>query len=122
LSEPENAAPSPPEEPPTPKGTESSNRSVMIVLSYLWILALIPFLVVKDDEEVQWHAKNGLVLLAAEILFGIATTVVGVGCLIALLTPLISLAVIALHVVCIVKGLKGERLVIPGVSQFADRF
>lgn len=103
--------------------SDPSNRSLMLILSYLWILSLIPFLVVKDDAEVQWHAKHGLVLLVAEILLGIVTTMVGViGCLMALLTPLLSLVLIALHVICIVKALKGERLLIPGISQFADRF
>ena len=43
----------------------STNRGPMIVLSYLWVLALIPLLVEKDDPEVQWHAKHGLVLAAA---------------------------------------------------------
>ena len=52
---------------PTPRGgAPSSNRTVMIILSYLWMLALIPLLVEKDDREVQWHAKHGIVLLVAE--------------------------------------------------------
>ena len=44
-------------------GSVSSNRNVMIVLSYLWLLALVPLLTEKDDKEVQWHAKHGLVLM-----------------------------------------------------------
>ena len=40
----------------------SSDRTIMLVLSYLGILALIPLLMKKDDPEVQWHAKNGLAL------------------------------------------------------------
>ena len=49
----------PPEAPPAaPSGGDgvSENRTIMVVLSYLWILALIPLLVEKDDQEVQWHA------------------------------------------------------------------
>ena len=34
-------------------GAPSSNRNVMIVLSYLWLLALIPLVVEKEDREVQ---------------------------------------------------------------------
>ena len=34
-------------------GTPSSNRNIMIVLSYLWLLALVPLLTEKDDKEVQ---------------------------------------------------------------------
>ena len=61
---------------PTTPGTVSSNRSIMIVLSYLWLLALVPLLVEKDDKEVQWHAKHGIVLMVAEIVLWIAITIV----------------------------------------------
>jgi uncharacterized membrane protein len=103
----------------------------MIVLSYLWILAIVPLLVEKDDREVQWHAKHGLVLLVAEIVFWIAITVItsalgavtaGLGCIVSMLTPFLSLAFLVVHVLCIVKGLNGQRFIIPGVSQYADRF
>ena len=109
----------------------SPNRNVMIVLSYLWILALVPLLVEKNDKEVQWHAKHGLVLLAAEIIFDVAFTIVtsiisaatmGLGCLISLFWPLALLGFLVVHVMCIVKGLNGQRFTIPGVSDFADRF
>src|SRR5436305_15235149 len=60
--------PPPPSYPPLPPSGESPNRKVMVILAYLWLLALIPFLVEKNDREVQWHAKNGLVLTAAEFI------------------------------------------------------
>ncbi len=98
----------------------------MVVLAYLWILALIPLLAEKDDKEVQWHAKHGLVLLVAEFLFWIVMVIVTnipflglIGCL---LGPVLWLLILALHVVCIVKAVGGGRFVIPGVSQYADRF
>ncbi len=50
-------------------GAPSSNRNVMILLSYLWLLALIPLVVEKEDREVQWHAKHGLVLTVVEMIF-----------------------------------------------------
>ena len=118
-------------ETPATGGTVSPNRSVMIVLSYLWILAIVPLLVEKDDREVQWHAKHGLVLLVAEIVVWIAITVVssvlgavtaGLGCVVSMLTPFVSLAFLVLHILCIVKGLNGQRFIIPGISQYADRF
>src|SRR5207237_342824 len=60
--------PPPPPPPPAGGGTApGSDRTLMVVLSYLWILALIPLLTKKDDKEVQWHAKNGLCILGAEI-------------------------------------------------------
>jgi uncharacterized membrane protein len=103
----------------------------MIVLSYLWLLALVPLLVEKDDKEVQWHAKHGLVLLVGEIIFWIGITVIttvlgtmgmGLGCVLSMLTPFLSLAFLALHVMCIIKGVNGQRFIIPGISQYADKF
>ena len=46
----------------------------------------------------------------------------GLGCILGLIWPVAMIAVLVLHIVCIVKGLKGERLLIPGISEFADRF
>ena len=60
----------------TPGSAPSSNRNVMIVLSYLWLLALVPLLTEKDDKEVQWHAKHGIVLMVAELFLWIAISVV----------------------------------------------
>ena len=116
-----------PPPPPPPSAPPSENRTIMIVLSYLWILALVPLLVEKEDSEVQWHAKHGLVLTGAELAFWIVVSVINVisGFLTCLLGPLfllIWLAIVGLHIVCIVKGTKGERFLVPGLSQYADRF
>ena len=109
--------------PPPPAGDASSNRSVMIILSYLWVLALIPLLMEQDDQDVRWHAKHGLVLLGAEIAAFLAIGILsglsgGLGCL---LVPLAQLGVLVFHVVCISKALKGQRLLVPGLSDFADK-
>jgi len=127
---PESEAPQ--EETPTPTppastadASESTNRGLMIILSYLWILALIPLLVDKDDKEVQWHAKNGLVLTIAEVILQLlvnAITVTGIGCVFAIFIPLIFLGFTVIRVISIVKGLNGERFIVPGLSQYADKF
>ncbi|HSN53826.1 MAG TPA: hypothetical protein VLT32_04100, partial [Candidatus Sulfomarinibacteraceae bacterium] len=85
------AAPPPPVEPAAPSGGGTSdNRTIWIVLSYLGLLALIPLLVEKEDREVQWHAKHGLVLMVAEFVAMIALWIVimavgaisgGLGCI-----------------------------------------
>ena len=108
-------------------GSPSTNRNLMIVLSYLWLLALIPLVVEKDDQEVQWHARHGLVLTAAELIFWVAfqilTFVLGsfLGCLVAIVAPIIWLAFVILHIIAMIKGINGERLLIPGVSHYDDR-
>src|SRR5262249_21093732 len=107
------------------------NRTVMIVLAYLWPLAIVPLLVDKEDAEVQWHAKHGLVLMGAEVLlfllFTILTTVVSLvtfalGCVISLFGVFIWIGIAALHVTAIIKGINGTRLIVPKVSKYADRF
>jgi len=135
---PQDSAPPPPPPPaepppqePAAKEVVSENRNVMIVLSYLWLLALIPLLVEKDDSEVQWHAKHGLVLTVVEVVVMIGLQVVimilgaisgGLGCVFTLLIPIFMLAILIVHVLCIVKGINGQRFLIPSVSEFADKF
>jgi uncharacterized membrane protein len=112
----------------TPGSVPSSNRNLMIVLSYLWLLALVPLLTEKEDKEVQWHAKHGLVLMVAELLFWIVLNIVLamlgaiVGCVGLLFMPILALGQLVLHIMCIMKGINGKRLIIPGISEFADKF
>ena len=102
----------------------------MIVLAYLWPLALVPLLVEKNDSEVQWHAKHGLVLMIAELilLFGyimmtsiVSLATLGLGCVLSLFLVFGWVAILALHVVAILKGVNGSRLIIPGLSDYANR-
>ena len=125
------AAPPPPSAGAPGGGTVSPNRTIMLVLSYLWLLALIPFLVEKEDKEVQWHAKHGLVLAGAEFVLWIAVIIVGVilamvvdflGCFVSIMQLVLWLGILALHVFMIVKATGGERFKINGLSEFADRF
>lgn len=129
-SGPSGGGAAPPPAPPA-AGGESPNRGLMIVLSYLWILALIPLLVEKEDREVQWHAKHGLVLLVAEFLAWLVVAVIGVvmafaadifGCVGTLLWLVLMIGILILHVLCIIKGVNGQRFMVPGISQYADRF
>ncbi|MFQ5525008.1 MAG: hypothetical protein ACE5GX_01975 [Thermoanaerobaculia bacterium] len=111
----------------TGSGGASSNRGLMVALSYLWLLALVPLLVEKDDAEVQWHAKHGLVLLVAEVVLWVAFAVLSMvlgplACVLAIVQMVLFIAIVVVHIICIVKGVNGERFLIPGISQYADRF
>jgi hypothetical protein len=103
----------------------------MIVLAYLWPLAIVPLIVEKEDSEVQWHAKHGLVLMIAELIallgFTMMTSLIsiatfGVGCVLSIFVVFIWIAILAVHVIAIVKGINGTRLIVPGVSEYANRF
>ena len=116
---------------PAPVHQPSPNRGVMIVLAYLWVLALVPLLVEKNDPEVQWHAKHGIVLMVAEIVLWIAVTIVSMmlgmismalGCVVSLITFGLWIGILVVHVMAIIKGINGGRFLIPGVSEYANRF
>jgi len=119
--------------PPIPPSAPS-DKTAMLILSYLGLLALVPLLVEKEDKNVQWHAKHGLVLFGAYIVgmigLWILTMIVGMvpglGCLMFVLTGLAHVALIVGYLVVIVMGimkaLKGERLILPAVSVYADKF
>ena len=89
---------------------------------------LVPLLTEKDDTEVQWHAKHGIVLMVAELFFWLAVTVVQMimpillGCFVGLLSVIVWLGVLGLHIACIAKGISGQRLIVPGVTPYVDRF
>ena len=120
-------APDTPESPPPPSQQQSSNRTIMLILSYLGILALIPLLVEKDDPEVQWHAKHGLVLMVGWIVLSIALAILSsfpyvgmfLGCAVG---PLLWLVILIIQIVAMLKALKGERLIIPVISEYADKW
>lgn len=124
----------PPIPPSVPRSTPSGNRTIMIILAYLGILALIPLLVEKDDAEVQWHAKHGLVLFVAEIalfiVLSILQSIIGsipvIGCLSLLVGAVVwfvlCIGILIVHIMCIVKGINGQRFTLPVVSEYANRF
>lgn len=115
-------APPPPPPPPPPLPAAGSNRSVMLVLSYIGILALIPLLTEKNDREVQWHARHGLVLLVAYLVVTVglfvASLVVGV---LGLLQVPLWLGYLVVVILCITNALNGKRFVIPGLSELAEK-
>jgi uncharacterized membrane protein len=135
MSEPGVPPPPPTYNPPPPPSgaapTVSPNRKLMIVLSYIWFLFIIPLVSEKDDPEVQWHAKHGMVLFLAEILVYVALWVVGMvlnnilgglGCAFAFARWAVRAGFLVLRILCIVKGVNGERFIIPGLSDYVSRF
>lgn len=148
MSEPETP-PVPPADPPTPppppagggqeppagprgpvgpEGTSDSARGLMIVLSYLGPLAVIPFFL-TEDEDLRWHAGYGLLLFGFELVVWIAfqgffalVATFDFGCSGCLFHVAYTLFLLGLHIACIVQGLNGKRLRIPGVGPLADRF
>lgn len=125
-----------PPPPPPPQygaggGTPSGDRTLWIVLSYLGILSLIPYFAKKDDpdQELRWHSKNGLGLFLAEVVICVVMFVVqfalnrvpGLGCAGAIIQCILPIAFLAISVICIIKGVNGQRYRIPVVTDFAEK-
>jgi uncharacterized membrane protein len=112
--------------PPSPEAPRS-DRTLMLILAYLGPLSVVPLLVEKGDREVQWHSRNGLALFVVWAIlclidvFIVATLQI-FGCIYTLLMMFAGLVYLALMVLGIAKALRGERLLIPGISSLAARF
>ena len=105
-----------------PRGSRAfRNRRFLIVLSYFWLLALVPLAAKNTDREVRWHARHGLLLFGVEVALFFVMSMLGAGLLERLVVPIAQLGIVILHTLCIVRGLQGKRLQIPGLSEYADR-
>ncbi|HEY6146812.1 MAG TPA: hypothetical protein VIZ69_03910 [Thermoanaerobaculia bacterium] len=97
-----------------------------LVLSYLPLLGVVPLFFGESTRELRWHARNGILLFAAFV------AILGAGTGAALLFPSLSciygIAVFVLAIVyaivlvlAISMALQGQRLVVRGLSRYADR-
>lgn len=108
-------------------GPASSDRTLMIVLSYLGLLSLIPYLTKKEDPEIHWHAKNGVGLLILDVVLMVLFMILGrvlpagIGCGMGMIQCVIWLGIFALHVYCIIQAVGGKRPRIPVVTDFAEK-
>lgn len=112
--------------PPPPSGSANPNRGLMLVLAYLGPLAIIPFAIEKNDPDVQWHAKHGLVIFVAELILACLVFALHfipfLGWMFTCVNCVLPLVFIVFHIFLIVQAVNGKRFLIPGVSEYADRF
>lgn len=109
---------------------ELDEKNTMLILSYLWILALIPRFTKKEDPEILWHSKNGLGLFIVELgiyfltfpFFFILSLVFNTfWFFLFLFYFFLSSLILLLHIFFILKAIKGEKLEIPYLSLYAQK-
>jgi len=121
-----------PPPPPPPGGVApSGDRTLWVVLSYLGILSLIPYFAKKDDPdpEIRWHAKNGFGLFLVEFVVWAVFLALGfilrssaiAGCLGGAMNCILGIAFLVISIICIIKGINGQRYRIPYVTDFAEK-
>lgn len=129
--------PSPPPPPETPASTSSGDgggggqvNSLMLILSYLYPLSLVPFFVEKEDDYIQWHAKQGVVMFVVEFIVAIVFFVLSMainaftgclGCFLYLPQMFFHLALLIARIICVVKGLDGERYRVPLMADWSEK-
>jgi uncharacterized membrane protein len=113
--------------PPPPGATAGGSRdTAMLVLSYLWFLSIIPLVAKKEDREVQWHAKNGLIFAIAYTAIEVVFFIIGhffplVGCLVSWIPCLVACGYLVVMILGIVKATSGQRFRLPMLSDYADK-
>jgi len=96
-----------------------SGDNAYAILSYLWVLCLIPVLMKKDGDFVKFHARQGLVLFIAEIAIAILGIIPFLGGLISTLGILICGLVSILGIIQVLLGNKWE---IPVIYDWSKNF
>ncbi|MDD4332508.1 MAG: hypothetical protein PHT51_00120 [Patescibacteria group bacterium] len=102
------------DKPKTSRENDVENNKGVVAFSYIWILFLIPLLTKKKSEFAQFHAKQGLVLFALEVLGMLFMWV-------PLLGQLFMLALLVISVMGIVKTLNGEWWEIPYIYEWSRK-
>lgn len=99
--------------------TESQNETLMGILAYIGILVIIPYLMAKNNPFVKFHIKQGLVLVAIEIIVMIAAQMIY---MLAPILGLVNIAVLVLSIIGIINVIQKKQANVPLVGQFSKYF
>ncbi len=91
---------------------ESNKRAA--ALSYIFVLCLIPLIFKRGSKFAQFHAKQGLVLFAAELAASLIVWFPFIGQLIMVLLFIIA-------IMGVVKSLNGEYWKIPHIYDWSQK-
>lgn len=102
------------------------SRPFLVAISYAGFLGVLPLFLAKRDAEARWHARNGLALFLALAAVGTVATLVGIlvpslSCVYGVTMAIAGLLYVMIALLAAVKAMSGQRLIIPGVSRYADR-
>ena len=103
-----------------PVASHDQNK-LMAVLAYLGPLVIVSYIVAKNSPFIKFHIKQGLVLLAIEvIMWGLGSTMMFYS--IWMIFNLVNLAVLVLSIIGIVNAVNGKEQALPVVGKFAKHF
>jgi len=96
-----------------------------LILCYAGPWAFLPYLRCREDEELLWHARQGVLLAFVEASIALALAVTGLfpilGALaVRFLLPIWLLWCLGESVMSVLQACKGKRHKVPVISQFMD--
>lgn len=96
---------------------------VMGILSYLGILALVPYLTEKNNKFVIYHAKQGLNLFIIEIIGSAIISIAGsflfvLSFIVSLISSAFALGIFVLSILGIVDVCNGKAKELPVINKF----
>lgn len=96
-----------------------------LVLCYAGPWAFQPYLRNREDEELLWHARQGVLLAFVEIVIALTLIILGLFPILGILATRIALPVwllwcLTMSVTSIVQATKGKRHKVPVIHLFVD--
>jgi uncharacterized membrane protein len=107
----------------SPKEGEKEEKISLIsrlwgVIAYIWVFAFIPYFLKRKNEFVFFHAKQGVVIFVAEIIFILISAIPIIGQIIAIL-GLIFCAFLSIK--GMIKSLTGKKWKMPILSRYTEK-
>ena len=91
-------------------------KKMYAALCYVGVLVLVPLLIKKEDPYINWHIRQGLVVLGLTVVSLLMLAWVEA------LGSLLFVVVMTANVIALVQALLGKKWKIPVIGSWADRF
>jgi len=88
------------------------------VVAYMWVFTFVPYFLKRRNEFVRFHAKQGVVLFIAEIIFIFISAIPIIGQIIGILGLIFCTF---LSIKGIFTGLKGKKWVLPWLGRYTEK-
>jgi uncharacterized membrane protein len=109
--------------PPPPNSTPapSNNSKVFSIISYIWLLWIIPLATgdVKKDPAVKFHVKQGIILTVVWLVTVVVLPFIPILGWIAL--PIVNVALFVFMILGIINAAQDKQNPLPLIGQFADK-
>lgn len=89
--------------------SDIEKNKVVSLLSYIWILFLVPLLAAKDSKFARFHANQGLVLFICSVVLGILTAIP----IVKYVAMLLQVVALVLAIIGIINALNGKAKELP---------